>query len=240
MALFEVHGQKDIRRQTGLEGFAAETMQFITNVCPVSCVTMHLFDEDARRIWLGSRGFPARFRAAYYDEQMWRIDPLANTRACGSERSLIGLQSAETRCQSVQVTRYRSFLSSFGVRDAAELVFLHSGEPIGGMSLLWTDPAGGSLSKDQGMLTKLHRYIQVNFDAALGSHLIGWRKGLIREFGLTQREVQVVEAVCAGRSNHEVAQELSISLATVKTHLLHVFEKLQVPNRAALVRCVLQ
>jgi DNA-binding CsgD family transcriptional regulator len=240
MTLFEVQGQSGIRRQTGLEVFAAETMLFITDVSPVSWVTMHLFDENGRRLWLGSRGIPAGFRAAYYDEQMWCIDPLANTRACGSERSLIGLQSAEMRCHSVQVTRYRSFLSSFGIRDAAELVFLHDDEPIGGMSLLWTDPAGSSLSKDQSLFTKLHRYIQISFGAALGSHLIGWRKGLIREFALTQREVQVVEAVCAGHSNHEIAQELSISLATVKTHLLHVFEKLQVPNRAALVRCVLQ
>ena len=240
MTLFQVQGQTGPRRQTGLEGFAAETMQFITELSPVSWVTMHLFDEDARRIWLGSRGISARFRAAYYDEQMWCIDPLANTRACGGEHSLIGLQSAETRCQSVQVTRYRSFLNSFGIRDAAEFVFLHGTEPIGGMSLLWTEPSGGSLSEDQGLLTKLHRYIQLSFDAALSTHLIGWRKGLRREFGLTQREVQVVEAVCEGRSNKEVARELSISLATVKTHLLHVFEKLQVPNRAALVRCVLQ
>ncbi len=228
------------RRQTGVEGFAAETMQLITELTPVAWVTMHLFDEDARRIWLGSRGIPTEFRVAYYEEQMWRMDPLATTRACGGERSLTGLQSAETRWESGKVCCYRSFLNSFRVTDAAEMVFMNGGEPIGGMSLLWTDPAGSSLSHDLQLITKLHRYIQLSFDAALRSSLIGWRKSLAREFGLTPREVQVVEAVCAGRSNHEVAQDLSISLATVKTHLLHIFEKMQVPNRAALVRRVLQ
>ena len=73
MALFEVQGQKGIRRQTGLEGFAAETMQFITDLSPVSWVSMHLFDEDARRIWLGSRGISARWMSKCGASTHWRI-----------------------------------------------------------------------------------------------------------------------------------------------------------------------
>ncbi len=228
------------RRQTGLEGFAAETMRFLSELSPVSWLTMHLFDESARRVWLGSRGVPPAFRSVYYQEHLWRIDPLARTRFCGGDRSLTGLQAQEARCPPDHVESYRAFLRSFGVTDAAEMVFLHDGHPIGGMSLLWTGPAGGCLAQDRERLTNLHRYIQLSFDTTLRGHSIGWRKSLVREFGLTLREVEVVEAVCAGHSNHEVAEKLSISLATVKTHLLHVFAKLQVPNRAALVRRALQ
>jgi DNA-binding CsgD family transcriptional regulator len=240
MLQVDAQWQSGIRQLTGLEGFATETMRFLVELSPVSWVTMHLFDEAARRVWLGSRGFPTAFRTRYYEGQMWRIDPLATTRSCGSGRSLTGLQAQESRCPQPQVQAYRAFLHSFGVTDAAELVFAHDGEPIGGMSVLWTGPSGGSLSQDQALLTHLHRYIQLNFDSTVRNHAIGWRKSLVREFGLTAREVDVVEGVCAGRSNHEVAEELNISLATVKTHLLHVFAKLQVSNRAALVRRALQ
>ena len=228
------------RRQTGLEGFAAETMRFLSELSPVSWVTMHLFDEGARRVWLGSRGVPVAFRTTYYEEHLWRIDPLATTRFRGCERSLTGLQTQESCCRPEHVQSYRVFLRSFGVTDAAEMVFLHDGDPIGGMSLLWTGVTGGSLLHDRERLTNLHRYIQLSFDTTLRSHSIGWRKSLVRRFGLTSREVEVVDAVCGGLSNHEVAETLSISLATVKTHLLHVFAKLQVPNRAALVRRALQ
>ena len=45
--------------------------------------------------------------------------------------------------------------------------------------------------------------------------------------------------VCDGLTNARIAQCLNIRLATVKTHLLHVFEKLGVRTRAELVgRCL--
>jgi len=53
---------------------------------------------------------------------------------------------------------------------------------------------------------------------------------------LTDREVQVLVAVAAGGTNRAVAQDLGVSEATVKTHLLHIYAKLEVRDRAAAVR----
>ncbi|HZD74133.1 MAG TPA: response regulator transcription factor [Actinomycetota bacterium] len=50
---------------------------------------------------------------------------------------------------------------------------------------------------------------------------------------LTDRESQILTAVAQGLTNKEVARELRISEATVKTHLLHVFAKLGVDDRTA-------
>ncbi len=52
---------------------------------------------------------------------------------------------------------------------------------------------------------------------------------------LTQRELVVLELVAAGNSNREVAAKLFISVATVKTHLLNLYTKLDVNDRAAAV-----
>ena len=52
---------------------------------------------------------------------------------------------------------------------------------------------------------------------------------------LTGRELEVLRLVAAGRSNDEVARELSISRATVKTHLGHLFDKLGVQSRTRAV-----
>jgi DNA-binding NarL/FixJ family response regulator len=49
---------------------------------------------------------------------------------------------------------------------------------------------------------------------------------------LSEREVEVLGLVGAGRSNLEIAAELFISLATVKTHLRHVLAKLDLRDRA--------
>jgi DNA-binding NarL/FixJ family response regulator len=52
---------------------------------------------------------------------------------------------------------------------------------------------------------------------------------------LSQRELEVLELVAGGSTNREAARHLFISEATVKTHLLHVYAKLGVNDRAAAV-----
>jgi len=51
----------------------------------------------------------------------------------------------------------------------------------------------------------------------------------------TRRELEVLAQVARGRSNAQVGRELHISEATVKTHLVRVFEKLGVSDRTAAV-----
>ncbi len=52
---------------------------------------------------------------------------------------------------------------------------------------------------------------------------------------LSQRELEVLELVAAGTTNRESAAKLFISEATVKTHLLNIYNKLGVGDRAAAV-----
>jgi len=52
---------------------------------------------------------------------------------------------------------------------------------------------------------------------------------------LSAREREVLELVARGTSNREIAKELFISEATVKTHLTHLYGKLGVKDRAAAV-----
>ena len=49
---------------------------------------------------------------------------------------------------------------------------------------------------------------------------------------LTPREIEVLRQLALGRSNKEIADALSISDETVKTHVGHVFSKLRVENRS--------
>jgi LuxR family maltose regulon positive regulatory protein len=49
--------------------------------------------------------------------------------------------------------------------------------------------------------------------------------------GLTERELEVLRLLAAGRTNREIAQALYISINTVKSHLKNVYAKLEVGNR---------
>lgn len=53
--------------------------------------------------------------------------------------------------------------------------------------------------------------------------------------GLTERELEVLRLMALGRTNSEIAEELFISERTVKTHIGHVFSKLEVRDRVGAV-----
>ena len=52
-------------------------------------------------------------------------------------------------------------------------------------------------------------------------------------FGLTPREHDVLQQMAAGKSNHDIADELSMSVGTVKVHVTRILAKLEVKSRAA-------
>jgi len=52
---------------------------------------------------------------------------------------------------------------------------------------------------------------------------------------LTDREREILVLIASGRSNHEIAVELSISPDTVKSHVKHVFTKLDARDRSQAV-----
>jgi len=57
---------------------------------------------------------------------------------------------------------------------------------------------------------------------------------------LSPRETQVLALVAEGCSNREIGQRLFVGEATVKTHLLHVFEKLGVGDRTRAVTLAME
>ena len=49
---------------------------------------------------------------------------------------------------------------------------------------------------------------------------------------LTAAEMQVLRLICADKSNAEIAQIMDVKLPTVKTHVSHILDKLDVKRRA--------
>jgi len=57
---------------------------------------------------------------------------------------------------------------------------------------------------------------------------------------LSGRELEILGLLARGMSNRAISRELFISEATVKTHLVHIFDKLGVDNRTAAITTALQ
>jgi transcriptional regulator EpsA len=98
--------------------------------------------------------------------------------------------------------------------------------------------------KDRGALAMILPYIDtalrqvahlphqvnaaINVTSALGSHLL-------KEHDLSAREVQVLDWISKGKTNHEIGTILDISAFTVKNHVQRMFKRLNVANRAQAV-----
>jgi DNA-binding CsgD family transcriptional regulator len=57
-----------------------------------------------------------------------------------------------------------------------------------------------------------------------------------RKYRLSDRECQVITLVLEGRKYREIAEELFISIKTVKTHVTHVYDKTGTAGRVELIR----
>jgi two-component system response regulator TtrR len=62
---------------------------------------------------------------------------------------------------------------------------------------------------------------------------------LRRKASLTQRELEVMQLIAAGRLNKQVADDLGISIKTVEVHRARVMDKMEVRSLAELVQCVM-
>lgn len=74
-------------------------------------------------------------------------------------------------------------------------------------------------------------------ESALSPTVAGKLMGRLRDPRplLTDRETEVLRAVADGATNRQAAASLNVSEATVKTHLVHIFDKLGVTTRTAAV-----
>lgn len=53
----------------------------------------------------------------------------------------------------------------------------------------------------------------------------------LQRYGISKRELEVLELMAVGLSNQDIADRLFVSLSTIKTHSRNLFEKLDVARR---------
>lgn len=95
-------------------------------------------------------------------------------------------------------------------------------------------------SATRELIEGIHRVMEGKFligsdvadDLAQAVRQVGTQKE--KPYGLTPREIEIVEAISAGDSNRDIAHRLNISLQTVKHHLTSIFDKTGTSTRLEL------
>lgn len=94
---------------------------------------------------------------------------------------------------------------------------------------------------DESSITEQERFevIQAAISAELVPTMNATCRKLADDFGLTEREAEILGLVASGRSAKFIAEELSISYNTARTHIKHVYEKLNIHSKQELIDLVL-
>jgi DNA-binding CsgD family transcriptional regulator len=223
-----------------LTSFGDRTVELVCGALEAEWGVFFLLDETLAAYGFRSRGAPLDLPLSYLEQGMERSDPLHPRRLASEKRRFTTLFDPSLFANPNQRNdqqRFWAFLQSFGARDAAEMIFWNGRRPVGGLSLIWRDKT--SRCRDTGLAVSLRSFIEFNLLAACGDlSARAPAAELPAPSELSPREYQIADLVCRGYTNAEIAKLLGISLATVKTHLLHIFRKADVNNRAALTRYI--
>jgi DNA-binding CsgD family transcriptional regulator len=158
-------------------------------------------------------------------------DPLNIGTSISQKRRLV-LYSNERDSSRADVRAYERFRSRHAIADELSFIFWTDGVPFAALAAIKT-VSDRPFSANMVDWAAMRDY----FEFTLSAHPRVRKARLLRmlelRFNITPREIEVIELLCNGASNAAIATVLDIKLATVKTHVLNIFEKLGVESRAA-------
>jgi DNA-binding CsgD family transcriptional regulator len=128
---------------------------------------------------------------------------------------------------------YSEFFRTFGFKYQIALVIHHAGNQMIGVA------ANRALydftERERTCISAIRSHVVQNYRHGISVERLRAesRRAAHPACGLTQREAEVLRWVAVGKSNDDVARIIGTSSATVKKHLEHIYDKLNVSNRTA-------
>jgi len=116
-------------------------------------------------------------------------------------------------------------------------VFLDDGKPIQALLAEWLAHANPSSLRNYAV--RLLSQFDTEPPVVRAAQLKVIQTGNLIE-PLSERELEVLHLMALGRTNKEIAQQLTVAPGTIKAHTASIYRKLDVANRTEAVACARQ
>lgn len=219
--------------ESRLQRFYSDTTKFVCSQLGADWGCFYRVDRQGNLSEFSPLGVPYAVREGYVAQGMALIDPLHPARMGPTGLRLATTADRRLQCREDMRERCNAFSRSFGMRENISLVFRDEHGMVGAMSVAWLQGASGRLDVERGV--QLHAYVESALNLVLDLQPAS-PPPVAAARRLSQREQEIVDLTCRGLTNQQIAFELQIGIATVKTHLINIFAKLGIRNRAMLVR----
>ncbi|WP_417764824.1 response regulator transcription factor [Shewanella chilikensis] len=218
--------------------FQHETVALIERLVPLSGSAFFLVNPDMQHSSALLYNLAPDAERDYRTEY-GALDPLSPERFADSDETVVTLDSRIAPHFLKQTLYYQNFMVPHNHRYVADMFFRREGRIIAGVTILREESMGNFLSQELELLRKVQPFIEFSLNESYLPQRDHQRQGVASKYDLTERELDVLECVLRGSTNKDIANQLSLGLATIKTHLHHIFRKTDVNVRSELVAKVM-
>jgi DNA-binding CsgD family transcriptional regulator len=218
--------------------FQRESLNLINSMFKLSSSAFYLVDPDMRHRGVVLRNLEPEVERDYASN-FRHIDPLNPALFARTDDRVVCIDEQMSERKLLQSDYYLEFMLPNNHRHVADMFFRRESDIIAVLTMLRSELEGVFTVDELTQLRKLQPFLEYTLNSVYLPKRIQQRRGAQERFGLTDREVDVLELIVAGANNKEIARELGLSLATVKTHIQHIFHKAEVSSRTALSARVL-
>lgn len=216
------------------QSFEQIALNLIHKLVNITASAFYLLNADMRRRGVAVYNTEEEVVEEYH-EYFREIDPLNPDKFQETNEQIVCIDE-EISFEKLQKTRfYRQFMRPNNFRYTVDMFLRREGEIVAVISMLRDDSMSAFSEGELELLRSLQPFMEYTLNSVYLPKRTAERTSLQKKYKLTPRELDVVELIIAGSSNKGISNELNLSLSTVKTHLLHIFQKIDVVSRADLL-----
>ena len=210
----------------------------IRALIPCTCVNIMMADAaDSRHRLYAPVCFPERYQRMGEKYIMMQEDDYSLWVLNRKQSKVIRDTDLMYEDEWMETALYRNCFGEFGIHYTIDLTITDGQNLIGVMSLYRSKEEGDFSEDDVFFLELISEHLNMRFaDKDRGSiksmqHKIA---AFVRDYGLTQREAEILQMIFDGKNNVEISSKLCISENTLKKHLQNLYRKTGSMNRVQL------
>lgn len=166
---------------------------------------------------------------------MWELDPLHPSHFEETDVTVISNSMLMSDYRWQQTEFYKRFFKPKGYFHNADMFFRQKERIIAVLTLIRKDPSSPFTDQEIELLAALQPFFQFSLSKVYLPKRVHDRDSISDKYGLTARELDVVELALTGACNKVVAKQLKVSLPTLRTHLQNIYSKVGVHSSAELI-----
>lgn len=214
--------------------FQKQSLQLIRHIVRLTSSAFYLIDPDMRHLGIALYNLEPDVEKEYR-QKFSHLDPLNPRKFSNTSETVVTIDSQVPPAMLKQSTYYQEFMKPHDHRYVADMFFRYEGEIIAVLSMLRHESLGPFTPDELALLGHIQPFLEYTLNSVYLPKRVAERQSIQTRYSLTNRELDILELVIVGASNKVIANELSLGLATVKTHLSHIFQKTEAASRTELL-----